>query len=483
MRLKHDFVFVLLAVISVAQPVPSTSAETTPSGIPSKTPPTHNQGECDACIRANLSYLASPMLRGRGSGTEDEHRAAQFIAAKLKQYGLSPAAEKGAYIQTANIQSRTVTAPTLSFDVDEASKPRAINWEHGKEITIFYLAQPDISGALQKLDSTDSKTTPEAVKDGAVLLLKLKPGASLSDSRAAVGPYMQSKATMIIVPESPAAPDALGKAPKLPSLPKKVGEETLAGKVSVVVAKEPNFEQLWALSEGTIVKLHADVSPWTTTQTWNVLAKLDGSESNQVILLSAHLDHLGVQHGKIYPGADDDASGTTAVMELARALAKAQKPKRTVVFALWGSEEAGMIGSQYFLKHPTFELKDVVANLEFEMIGRPDSKLKENQLWLSGWERTNLGPTLAAHGAKLVADPHPDQGFFERSDNYALAKQGLIAQTVSSFGLHKDYHRPSDSLAKIDWQHLDESIGSMIVPVMWLANSDFVPQWNEGKKP
>ena len=92
------------------------------------------------------------------------------------------------------------------------------------------------------------------------------------------------------------------------------------------------------------------------------------------------------------------------------------------MFALWGSEEAGLVGARYFLKHPTFELKNMVANLEFEMIARPDPKVQPNQLWLTGWERTDLGPALAAHGAQLVGDPHPDQSFFMRSDNYALAK-------------------------------------------------------------
>jgi Zn-dependent M28 family amino/carboxypeptidase len=242
--------------------------------------------------------------------------------------------------------------------------------------------------------------------------------------------------------------------------------------------------QLWSLAEGTSINLHADVTPWETTHTWNVLAKIDGKKNQQqIILLSAHLDHLGVRDGKMYPGADDDASGTVAVMELARALAGEKRPQRTVVVALFGSEEAGLVGSRYFLKHPTFPLKNIVANLNFEMIGRADAKVKPNELWLTGWERTNLGPELAAHGAQLVGDPHPDQGFFARSDNYSLARDGIIAQSVSSYGLHTDYHQPTDTIDKIDWQHLDSAIGSMIGPVSWLANSDFTPQWSPGGKP
>ena len=90
---------------------------------------------------------------------------------------------------------------------------------------------------------------------------------------------------------------------------------------------------------------------------------------------------------------------------------------------------------------------------------------------------------LAAHGAKLVGDPHPEQNFFARSDNYVLAKTGVVAQTVSSYGLHRDYHQPSDDLAHIDFQHMDAAIGSLLRPVRWLVNSSFTPQWNEGGKP
>ena len=109
--------------------------------------------------------------------------------------------------------------------------------------------------------------------------------------------------------------------------------------------------------------------------------------------------------------------------------------------------------------------------------------MKPDELWLTGFERSNLGPELARHGAKLVADPHPAQQFFQRSDNYALALRGVVAQTVSSFGLHKDYHRPSDDLAHIDFKHLEQATESMTLPVQWLANSNFKPQWLEGKKP
>ena len=226
---------------------------------------------------------------------------------------------------------------------------------------------------------------------------------------------------------------------------------------------------------------------WTTR---NVIGKLQGRDEklkNQVILLTAHMDHIGigkpVDGDNIYNGADDDASGCVAVLQLARALGHEKIPKRTVLFVFFGSEETGGQGDQYFLQHPPVPLKNIIANLEFEMIGRVDTAVKPGELWLTGFDRSNLGPELAKHGAHLVPDPHPKQNFFQRSDNFALARQGIIAHTVSSFGLHKDYHRPSDDLSHIDFSHMEEAIHSMLGPVKWLADSEFKPEWVEGKKP
>jgi Zn-dependent M28 family amino/carboxypeptidase len=153
------------------------------------------------------------------------------------------------------------------------------------------------------------------------------------------------------------------------------------------------------------------------------------------------------------------------------------------VFAWFGSEEVGSYGARYFVEKPVVPLQNIVANLEFEMIGRPDSSIAAHTLWLTGWERTNLGPQLAAHGAKLVADPHPKERFFTRSDNFTLARRGVIAQTVSSFGLHADYHQPSDDIAHIDFAHMTEAIGSLLDPIRWLADASFKPEWTAGGRP
>ena len=224
--------------------------------------------------------------------------------------------------------------------------------------------------------------------------------------------------------------------------------------------------------------------------TTSVVGELPGTDASAtVLLLTAHLDHLGVvpqrpYHGDdIYNGANDDASGCTAVLEMARALAAGPQPKRSVYFAFFGSEEDGGWGARHFVAHPPVPLAHIFANIEFEMIGWPDPKVPPHTLWLTGWSRSNLGPELAKDGARLVADPHPAQKFFCRSDNIHLAEAGVIAQTVSSFGMQPMYHRPDDDLAHLDIDLMTTAIGSMIGPVRHLLDSSFVPAWNAGGRP
>ena len=184
----------------------------------------------------------------------------------------------------------------------------------------------------------------------------------------------------------------------------------------------------------------------------------------------------------IYNGADDDASGVVAVIELARVLASGPRPRRPVVFALFGSEEGGGFGARYFVDRPVVPLTDIVADLQVEMIGRPDPKVPAGTLWLTGYERSTLGPQLAARGARLVQDPHPDQRFFERSDNIRFARRGVVAHTVSSFGLHGEYHQPSDEFRHVNIAHMRDAIASLVEPVRWLATTTEKPTLDRGQE-
>jgi Predicted aminopeptidases len=260
-----------------------------------------------------------------------------------------------------------------------------------------------------------------------------------------------------------------------------------------------SYAAIAALPDGVALTLESEAKPPSIAHTWNAIGRLTGrspAEARDVILLTAHLDHLGNRapsasnpsaatpaSDTIFNGADDDASGCVTVLELAEALASGRRPKRTVIFAWFGSEESGGAGASHFIDAPPVALERIVTNLEFEMIGRADKAVPPHTLWLTGYERSNLGPALAKRGARIVADPHPGQSFFTRSDNIQLARRGVIAQTVSSFGLHTDYHRASDEVKTIDFAHMTDAIRSMLADRKRLANSSFRPEWRPGMRP
>ena len=202
-----------------------------------------------------------------------------------------------------------------------------------------------------------------------------------------------------------------------------------------------------------------------------------------VVLFSAHLDHLGVVKGVTFPGANDDASGTTAVLELARAMAASGPHKRGILFICYGGEELGGVGSNYFAQHPPIPLTDIVANIEFEMIGAQDPKLPPGKMMMTGFDRSNLGPELAARGFLVTGDPYPEEHFFERSDNYQLALNGVVAHTISGWAVTPTYHQPSDTAANIDIAFMTRAIQSLIEPARWLVDGDFRPHWVPGGQP
>jgi Zn-dependent M28 family amino/carboxypeptidase len=222
----------------------------------------------------------------------------------------------------------------------------------------------------------------------------------------------------------------------------------------------------------------------------NVIGILRGSDPilrDSIILVDAHYDHLGmgspVKGDSIYNGADDDASGTVTVLEIARALARGPRPKRTIIFMATTGEEVGLFGTNWYIKHPVVPLSSMSANLEIEMDGRPDSLAGgPGKLWLTGFKRSTMGAMFQAGGLAIVADPRPSQQFFQRSDNIAFAEAGIPAHTLSSFNLHDDYHQPSDDVSKIDFAHFDAVISVAARAVTLLANGP-TPVWNPGGKP
>lgn len=222
----------------------------------------------------------------------------------------------------------------------------------------------------------------------------------------------------------------------------------------------------------------------------NVVGVVPGADPvlrDEVVLFDAHYDHLGIGRpvggDSIYNGADDDASGTVAVLAIARALAGGPAPKRTVVILLTTGEEVGLLGTRWYLAHPVTPLERMVANLEIEMIARPDSAAGgEGRAWLTGFDRSTMGSMLAAAGLPVVADPRPWEHFFERSDNIAFAKRGIPAHTLSSYGMHGDYHTPADEAGRVDAAHMARVVDAAVRAARLLADGP-APRWVPGGAP
>jgi hypothetical protein len=224
----------------------------------------------------------------------------------------------------------------------------------------------------------------------------------------------------------------------------------------------------------------------------NVVGVLRGTDPalrDEAIVIGAHFDHLGVNSAgavagdSVWNGADDDASGVVAVLETARALAAGPRPKRTVVFLLTTGEEVGMLGTNWYIANPAVPLARTVADLQVEMIGRPDSLAGgPGKAWLTGYERSTMGEAFTAAGLAVVPDPRPAQGFFLRSDNAAFAYAGIPGHTLSSFGMHTDYHRPSDDTRSIDYAHMTATVGQVVRAARLLADGP-APQWKPGGRP
>ncbi len=426
-------------------------------------------------VRAHMEFLASDEMQGRGSGTAFEKLAGIYAASQMRQFGILPAGDNGAsglnaYIQTVEIERSTLGKVTLSAGSDSSA-----------DLVSLRAGGTSFSGGIQRIGIN------ETAKPGSIALVKTEGGQIARD---AFGGLFASPASAVIIIAPPDLMNSLsGFARRGSSITTVKGGKAGPGFTSVFIITEEDAKSFESVKDGTPVTVEAEVKEKSTSYTWNAVGKIEGSGNDgEAILLSAHMDHLGVRENapgddKIFNGADDDASGCVAVLELARVLAGGAKTRRTIYFAFFGSEEAGGFGSRFFVDNLEIPLEKLVANLQFEMLGRPDEKVGKDELWLTGYERSDLGAMLAKSGAKLVNDPHPDQNFFERSDNITLARKGVVAHTVSSYGLHKDYHQASDEIETVDFPYMTNSIDSMVTPIRWLANTNWKPSWKEGMKP
>ncbi|AIL46751.1 MULTISPECIES: M28 family metallopeptidase [Elizabethkingia] len=218
----------------------------------------------------------------------------------------------------------------------------------------------------------------------------------------------------------------------------------------------------------------------------NILAYIEGSEKpNEIIVISAHYDHVGMNNGEIYNGADDDGSGTVGVMAIAEAFHKAKKaghgPKRSILFLHVTGEEKGLFGSSYYSDNPIFPLANTVADLNIDMIGRVDPLHKDNPnfVYVVGSEMLSSQLKEAVEKANKAThnlyldykydDPKDPDRIYYRSDHYNFAKHNI---PIAFFfdGIHEDYHKPTDTPDKIDYPLLMKRT-QLVFAIAWdLAN-------------
>ncbi len=242
-------------------------------------------------------------------------------------------------------------------------------------------------------------------------------------------------------------------------------------------ARLPNASVTWS----------AQVSEETVSSE-NVLGLVPGTDKkDEIIVISAHYDHVGVQNGQVYNGADDDGSGTVAVLELAQAFARARSdgfgPRRSILFMTVSGEEKGLLGSEFYTAHPVFPLQNTVANLNIDMIGRVDEAHAGNPdyIYLIGSDKLSselhtISEEANGRFTKLQLDykyndPADPNRFYYRSDHYNFAKNKIPVIFYFN-GTHADYHQPTDDVEKIDFNKI-EKIARLVFFTAWdVANRE-----------
>jgi hypothetical protein len=430
-------------------------------------------------VQAHEEFLASDAMQGRGSATHDEEVTATYVASEFRAYGLKTPPGMTGYIQRAE-----VVQPVLDGHASISAEGQRL--AEGTDFHLLAASGKPVRGPLMRVEAKDAahaKVAPNAV----VLLEHLPAGEA---AMQLLRPLYGASVAAVLMEENASTQEMMTKSGGKTRIAMRLADAPARHERPTIVALTPEaMGKIETVKDGETVALAVQVVPQNAPRyTYNAIGYLPGADPKAgTVLLSAHLDHLGVRPevkgDGIYNGANDDAAGTTAVLELAHALASGPRLRRGLLFVCYGSEEAGELGSTYFGEHPPVQLKDLVANLEFEMIGNQDPKMPKGVLLFTGWDRSNLGPALKRHGALLGPDPYPEQHFFERSDNYALALKGVVAHTAAGWGTPPTYHQVDDDLQHLDVPFMTAAIQSLVEPVRWLADSDFMPAWNKDGQP
>ena len=383
------------------------------------------QGVSEATVARVIRTLAADTMRGRATGQPGETQAAQFLAAEFQRLGLQMLPGLTSYEQTFPAYESRVTALFVTLNNTPVAKNKAL----------LISSQPHLNWTDQD----------EAATRILILGPQDKPQQYLRD-------IMRPRENMVVVLDSVHVADfrrlayhLKHKAPRL--------------------EKEDNpFSCLVVLKSGVpLEKVRFTVAANTTLRTLglrNIVGVLPGKDptrATEQVIFSAHYDHRGVLPSvagdSIANGADDDASGTTAVVSLAEYFKKQNNNARTLIFVAFTAEEIGGFGSQYFSKQ--LDPAKIVAMFNVEMIGKP-AKFGPNTAFITGFEQSDFGALLQSNlkdtPFRFEPDPYPDQNLFFRSDNATLARLGVPAHSISTDQIPTDklYHSVNDEVETLD---------------------------------
>ena len=462
-------------------------------------------------IYQRVAYLASDALRGRATPSPGLDSAAAYLAAEHRRLGLSAGGDEGSFLQRYPLRRVGLDTTTVHFG-------HLLAGGSGNEMLVYgedFFALP--GGTREGLDMNHAHLSyvgalgpnglPSGTYEGTVPIVTI-PGtfgpswqAEVARARAVTRAAGATAVAVVMSPEVPA------------DLFRQVAMASRQSTRTVVGEPDPDELAVFVITDAVLQRLSEREGidprsmsvrplPFTRVEAHfasrmkvveesfppNVVAVLRGSDPqlrNEYVVLSAHMDHVGVGEpvngDSIYNGADDDASGTSALVEVAEALSLLpEAPRRSVVFLHVSGEESGLLGSQYFSEHPTFPMDQVVANINVDMIGRnsPDSVV------VIGKDYSTLGALAdslqAVHpelGLTLSDDIWPEERFFFRSDHFHFARKEVPSLFFFS-GVHEDYHEPSDEVEKLDVDKAARITRMIFHLVREVANAEERPSWN-----
>jgi Peptidase family M28 len=433
-------------------------------------------------LKADVSFLASDALQGRGTPSSGLDIAAEYIAAQYRRAGLEPAGDDG-YFQSASFVNETPNAEGLQLTIEANGKQIPVA---APAMSIGQGAAVDLHGAAAYYTADAAalaQLTPEQVR-GKVLVLN-PPNGSRPRLGAAVLARLQPALVILL---AAGAPPAMTARPQL-------REAAASIPPTLFVWDAPAREALAGAKPGPVemtISAHIAAPSSTPVKLRNVIGVLRGADPalrDTYVLVTAHYDHLGVRGtgpgDHIYNGANDDASGTACVIEMAQALAALPaRPKRSIVFLTLFGEEMGLLGSRYYGAHPVFPLDKTVADLNLEQMGRTDDNTgpRVGVVNVTGFDYSSITPVLAKageeFGIQVLKDEQASDPFFARSDNQALADAGVPAHTLSVGYVFPDYHQPGDEWPKIDYENMAKVDRTAALGVWRIADSTEAPQWN-----